>query len=564
MLERLTITDFAVARSVIVEPGSGLNVFTGETGAGKSLIVDALAFASGARRGREVITTGAAKATVEARLSVGGVCCVVERSVGLSGRTTARLGDDPATTLQIQEVGSAAFDIHGQSEQLAILRPSEQLAVLDAFAGVGSQRDLVAATVRALRDARRQLQALATDSRERERLIEQLTFETNEIGAAALTGGEDEALRSDQLRLSSVRRLREEAAAAIEGLDAAPLGDVVRAVSDITARDDSAAELGDIAALLETAASDLGRQLRRYAETLEDDPERLAVLEERLDTIARLRRKYGDTIADILAYESSARGRLEGLTGTGASLDELRDREANLLAVLATQSADLSQRRRDAASALVGNVAAELAELGMGGAALAIGFGCEDDPHGPSLALPDFEVVTAEPAQHPPVDEALPRAFGESGVDRVEFLASFNTGETPRPLGAVASGGETSRFLLALTTVLGNASAPRTIVLDEVDEGVGGRAGSLVGAALQRLAQRHQVLCITHLPQVAAYGARHFVVSKESDGVRSWSEIHEVVGDARIDELASMLGAITPAARETAREMLGAVPTVFA
>jgi len=559
VLERLAITDFAVARSVVVEPGSGLNVFTGETGAGKSLIVDALAFVSGARRGREVITTGAAKATVEALFARDGCRHVIERSVGLSGRTAARIGDEAATTAQVVELAEGVFDIHGQSEQLSILRPSEQLVVLDAFAGAQKERDIVAATVRRLREVRRRLQALATDSRERERLIEQLTFESKEIAAVALIEGEDEGLRSDQLRLSSVRRLREETAAAIEGLDTAPLGDVVRAVADITARDDSAAELGDISTLLETTANDLSRQLRRYAETLEDDPERLSAIEERLDAIARLRRKYGDTIADIVEYESVARARLDGLTGSGASLDELRQRERDLLGELGRQSADLSQRRRGAASALVANVAAELGELGMGGAALAIGFGCEDDAAGPMLSLPDFDVITADAMQHPPVEESLPRAFGESGVDRVEFLASFNAGETPRPLGSVASGGETSRFLLALTTVLGNASAPRTIVLDEVDEGVGGRAGSLVGAALQRLAQRHQVLCITHLPQVAAHGARHFVVSKESDGVRSWSEVREVVGEARIDELASMLGAVTPATRETAREMLAAV-----
>ena len=331
MLERLQITDFAVARSVEVCPGPGLSVFTGETGAGKSLIVDALAFVCGARRGRDVIASGAAKATVTATFTVGGACHLLERSIGLSGRSSASVHGEPGTTAQLLDVGSRAVEIHGQFEQLAILRPAEQLDVLDAFAGLREQREQVARSVRSLRDVRRRIESLSTDSRERERLVEQLTFETNEIGAAALVEGEDEGLRADRLRLTSVRTLRESGARALEYLEAAALGEIASAVAEIGERDPSVPGLTDLAVLLESTADDLSRELRRYAEGLEDDPERLSALDERLDAIARLRRKYGESIADILAYGQEAAARLASISGAHASVEDLRRHETELL-----------------------------------------------------------------------------------------------------------------------------------------------------------------------------------------------------------------------------------------
>ncbi|MCC7365443.1 MAG: DNA repair protein RecN [Dehalococcoidia bacterium] len=555
MLERLRISGFAVAREVELTPGPGLDVFTGETGAGKSLVVDALAFVFGARRGREVIAAGYERAAVEAVFRIGGDAVQLERSVGLSGRTTARRDGQPATVDDLQALAARAIDIHGQSEQLAILRPAVQLAVLDDYACLGGERAALAVLVRELRDVRRQLRALATDSRERERLIDQLTFEVDEITSAGLQPGEDKALRHEQARLANAGRLIAEATAALDALDAPAVGEAVRAAAAIVERDDAAAEVADLAALFETAGADLTRALRHYRDALEEDPERLLEVEERLDRIARLRRKYGETIDDVLAYAAGAAERLAALTGAGVSMDDLESREADLLARAAAAAGALSAARRAAAGQLVAAIAAELAHLGMGGASLAIGFACEDDPAGLVTALPDYEVIAASSPPGPSGD-AHPRAFTDSGVDRVEFLASFNPGESPRPLGAIASGGETSRFLLALTTVLGSTAEPRIIVFDEVDEGVGGRAGGLVGEALARLAARHQVLCITHLPQVAAFGDRHFVVSKHTDGARSWSEIREAAAGDRIAELASMLGGPTPANLEAAREML--------
>lgn len=565
MLERIDIADFAVARQVTIEPGRGLTVFTGETGAGKSLVVDALAFVFGARKGREVIATGAERAVVRARVVFDGQARVLERSIALSGRTSAKIDDAPATVEELRALADGFVDIHGQSEQLSILKPAVQLTVLDEFAGLGAHREAVASIVRELRDVRRQFATLATDARERERLLEQLRFETEEIDAAGLRPGEDTELRREQAMLGNARRLLEDVAVALEALDSSSLGEAVRATSDLAERDPGAHEVRELAATLEATASELSRALRQYRDTLEEDPQRLASVGERLDKLSRLTRKYGDTIDEVIAYGEDAGRRLEALTGAGASLEGLQAREAGLLSQLAERATALSRARRAAAGDLVRAISRELDEMQMGSAVLSVGFACEDaaaGANGPLVALPDYEIVitTHEVAGEAPHGESHPVAFTETGIDRVEFLVSFNPGESPRPLSAVASGGETSRFLLALTTALGSAGTGRLEVLDEVDEGVGGRTGAVVGQALRRLASKHQVLCITHLPQVAAFGDTHLVVSKHTSPVaettRTWSEVTPVKGEARVAELAAMLGQVGEAGHAAARELL--------
>jgi DNA repair protein RecN (Recombination protein N) len=554
VLERIEISDFAVARSVVIEPGPGLNVFTGETGAGKSLVVDALAFVFGARRGREVIATGAERATVRATFRGK----VVERTIALSGRTAARIDDQPSTVDDLRALAEGFVDIHGQSEQLAILRPAVQLGVLDEFAGLGGQREALTATVRELRDVRRKLATLSSDSRGRERQVEQLRFELEEIEAAGLKRGEDSELRREQSVLSNAGRLLEDVALALEALEGSSLGEAVRATADLAQRDPGAGEVSELASSLDATAAELSRALRQYRDGIEEDPERLEAVGDRLDRLARLCRKYGDTIDEVIAYGEDAARQLEALTGAGASLEGLQAKEAALLARLGEQATALSRARRASAGDLVRAIAAELESLAMGGAVLSVGFACEDDEGGPLVDLPDYEIVitTRELAGEGPSAEGHAVAFTESGIDRVEFLVSFNPGESPRPLSSVASGGETSRFLLALTTALGNAGSGRLEVLDEVDEGVGGRTGAVVGQALRRLAARHQVLCITHLPQVAAYGDRQFVVSKQTEATRTWSEVAEVSGETRVAELAAMLGGAGEAARKAAAELL--------
>ena len=558
MIERLSVADFAVARELSLAPGPGLNVITGETGAGKSLVVDALDFLFGGRRGRDAVAGGAERALVRAEVRADGERLTVERTVRRSGRTAGRIDGEPASVERLRELGARVLDIHGQSEQLTLLRPPVQLVALDAFAGLGERRARLAARVRGLRAARRELEAVSLDSRERERLLDQLRHEVAEIGDAALTPGEDDALRAEQRRLAAAGRLLEASAEALEALDAPPLGEAAAAVQEIGERDPSAAELAAQGALLEATAADLSRSLRAYRETLADDPARLAAVAERLDLIARLRRKYGESVAAILDHGARAKARLEALETADASLDELRERAERLALEAAAEAVALSRDRREAAGRLIAAVAGELARLEMGGASLAAGFACEDAPDGLAAALPDYEVVTPDAPPLADGGEPCPRAFTESGLDRLELLASFNAGAPPRPLASVASGGEASRFLLALTVVLGEAAGPRLVVLDEVDEGVGGRAGAVVGEALRRLAARHQVLCVTHLPQVAAFGERHFVVEKRDDGDRAVSGVREARGDERLEEIALMLGGPTPANRAAAAALLAA------
>ncbi len=555
MIEQLTVTGFAVARDVTLAPGPGLNVITGETGAGKSIIVDALDFLFGGRHGRGVVADGAESARVRASVRTGNDVLTVERTVRLSGRTAGRIGDDSAPAERLRELGARVIDIHGQSEQLTLLRPAVQLAVLDAFGGLRDQRDALAARVRELRALRREIEAIGADSRERERLLDQLRFEVDEIAQAGLVPGEDDALRREQRRLASIERLLAASATALEALDAPPIAEAVAALEEIAEADPDATGIRAEGVTLEQAAADLGRSLRGYRETLEDDPERREAIDARLDLIARLRRKYGESVEAVLQYESSARERLQAMETAGSSLEELRERAAALAASAAEAAASVSLARREAAGRLIAEVAAELARLEMPGASLAAGFACEDDPDGLAVTVPDYEVVSPDAASSGGGEPGR-RAFTESGVDQMELLAAFNPGSPPRPLRSVASGGETSRFLLALTTVLGAAAEPRLVVLDEVDEGVGGRAGSVVGEALRRLAERHQVLCVTHLPQVAAYGARHFVVTKASEDDRTWSDIEEVEGVARLREIALMLGGDTPANRAAAADLL--------
>jgi DNA repair protein RecN (Recombination protein N) len=490
---------------------------------------------------------------VEAVVHIDGERRVVERTVSAAGRSSARLDGEPATIDQLLELGARVVDIHGQSEQLAILRPAVQLAALDAFAGLEAKRGAFVAGVRELRAVRRELRELSAEGRERERLLDQLRFESEEIASAALRPGEDAELQAERNRLASAARLMEDAARALDALDGPQLAEAAAAVADILARDPSAAALADAAAALETAIHDLSRALRAYTEALEEDPERLTAIEERLDRIARLKRKYGATVEEVLAYGEAAAARLAAMAGSEERLAALRAREGELLAELGSMAATLSVERRSAAARLKDELAGELARLGMAGASLEVAFTCDDDPAGVPVDLPDYELAGAGTL---PSGDLQARAFTETGVDRVEFLASFNPGEPARPLGAVASGGETSRFLLALTTVLGNAAEPRLVVFDEVDEGVGGRAGSLVGAALRKLAERHQVLCLTHLPQVAAFGERHFVVTKSISEGGTFSEVRCVDGDERIAELAAMVGGGGEASVSAARELL--------
>ncbi len=583
MLSELRVRDLAVAEAVDLVLGPGLTVITGETGAGKSILVDALALALGARADTTAIRAGAAALTVAARFDLppgperdrlaarlraldipfdGEL--LVSRTVPVDGRSTVRLNDHPVLLATLAEVGQALADIHGQHDHLSLLRPAEQLRLLDRFAGLDAEQAAFAATAAALREVRRRLRALSQDNRDRARRVAQLRFEAEEVEAARLEPEEDQRLEQDIRRLAHAQDLAAQAEAARAALEeeggaADALGAALAALRRVARLDPE----GPAAALaaLETALDQAGealRQVRAYRDDLDLDPAHLAAMEERLALIHALQRKYGDTVAAILAHAGRARAEAEDLDATDARLAALRGEEERLHARAVAQAQHLAAARREHAATFIRQVVAEAGLLHLPDTDFRIAFGVEPDPDGLRTAV-TAAVAPAGTAETPaPPAADGPLAFDDSGVDRVTFLVSFNPGQPPRPLARVASGGETARFMLAIKSVLGRADAVPTLVFDEVDAGLGGRGGAVVGQALARLAALHQVLCITHLPQVAAYADAHLRVRKSSAAGDTRVGVDALHGDGRVAELAAMLGGATPANRRAAQDLLAA------
>ena len=583
MLLDLAIKDFAIIDELRLAFEPGFNALTGETGAGKSILIDALGAVLGERVGSDVVRTGARTARVEATFDVGDLLdrpavaaafadigveaedgvLILSRDVQAGGRSSARINGRAATAGMLARVGVHLVDIHGQSDHLSLLRSDEQLGLLDRFAGVQAEREALAEGVAELRALRRRIADVAGGARERAQRIDLLRFQAAEIAAAALRPGEEEDLLAERSVLANAERLAADAALAyalVHGDDEAfdvdaalPALQALRQASgyllDVGRVDEGmapvAARLQEIVYLLE----DVAAETRAYRDRIEADPGRLAVVEERLDLLKALKRKYGATIEEVIATGEAADRELEGLTGGEVDVDALREREDSLLDDLGRRAAALSARRRNAGDELASKVEAAIGDLKMGRARFAVGITQVDARDGAPFPTPE------DPDRRVAVDP--------SGADRVEFLIAPNAGEALKPLGRVASGGETARLMLALKSILSAADATPTLVFDEVDVGVGGRSGQVVGEKLWGLADGHQVLVITHLPQIAAFAEAHFRIAKgERDG-RVVSRVETIGDDERIDELAAMLDGlpVTAAARENAREMLQRVAT---
>ncbi len=586
MLEEIDIRNFAVAEHVRLRFAPGFTAITGETGAGKSLIIDALALLLGGRADPDVVRAGAAAARVEGvfrvapqrdealdeLLAEAGIepedgLLIISREVPRQGRAVARINGRAVVQSTLAALGRRLVDIHGQEDQLSILRPAEHLGHLDRFAALEAERVAVAALVTQLREVRAAIRRLTEDERERARRQDRLTFEVQEIEAARLRPGEEEELRAERQLLASAEelaRLSETAHAALTGggrsasaVDA--LGLAAEALAHLARIDPRMAETATLAEALQSQVYDLARELRAYREGVEYNPRRLERIEERLALIAALKRKYGATVAEVLAYAERARAELEELTQGEERLAALREQEEGLRARLAEAAERLSLARRRAACRLAEAVQAEIAGLNLAGGRFAVRFERHEDPEGVPVSLPPVELVA--PGVEPAPAGTRTVAFDRSGVDRVEFYVSLNPGEPLRPLAKVASGGETARLMLALKTVLGAADAVPTLVFDEVDVGIGGRSGRVVGEKLAALGRHHQVICITHLPQVAARAERHLAVTKRVDGGRTFTEVRELDDEERRRELAAMLGGLTAAHLAAADEMLaGAAP----
>jgi DNA repair protein RecN (Recombination protein N) len=551
VLSRLTIRNFAIVDQLEIEWQPGLNVITGETGAGKSILIDAVGALLGDRLGPEAVRSGAPRAMIEGVFAVppepsaelkrtleeygvepeDGALIVSRDIAGTGGRGSARINGRTVPQSVLQEIGERLVDIHGQSEHMALLRAREQLDYLDRFAGTVEARSEVGRLVRELRETLEARRRLVADERETARLQNRLTHEISEIEAAALLPGEEQELIAQRARLQNVERLHQCALVAHqalagdqdEGVGAIDL--LGRAIAGLSEAGRLDPALAGQAEELEAALSqteDAARALLRYLDALEADPQALETTMERLFLIADLKRKYGDSIPEILAYAVDARQRLGEIDLRSERLSELDATEASLRSSLDAASSALSGRRCTGAAELSRAVERELADL--------------------RLSFAQF-VVAVEPAD---VDA--------SGADRIEFRLSTTPGEEPRAMSRVASGGELARIALALKTVLSRAETRPTLIFDEIDVGVGGRTAPVVGAKLRAVASSgHQVLCVTHMAQVAAYADCHFVVARGPDGVSAT----RVEGDQRVEELAAMLGgAATDAAKRAARELL--------
>ncbi len=565
MLLELHIRDFAIIDLLDLKPDSGFVAFTGETGAGKSIIIDAVEMLLGGRADSSVVRTGAEAAIVEgtfrldpliqaealALLEREGLLddpeyLTLGREIRREGRNTHRVNGRSVNLGLLRELGEGLVDVHGQSEHLSLLRVREHLNLLDRFAHVDSARAGFAEGYSALRQIRSELDDLRQRERDAARRTELLTFQLNEIEAAALRPGEEAELLEERNRLANAEQLAVLAEEGRAALDEAPgdapsvadlLGQAAEALAGLARIDPSMAPIANEAQALVEQAGELGKRLRVYREDIEFNPKRLAQVEERVDMIRSLKRKYGASLEAVLAHAEAARGELETISHAEERTASLEAEEGRLLKLLADEARGLSDARRRAAEQLASEIEAELADLHMEGARFGVDIHREESADGLEL---DGKRV----------------AFDATGVDQVEFLVAPNPGEGLKPLIRIASGGETSRLMLGLKGVLARADETPTLIFDEIDQGIGGRVGAIVGRKLWDLAREHQVLCVTHLPQLAAFGDQHFRVEKQVDGGRTVTRVRRLDGEERIPELAQMLGGLTEANQESAAELL--------
>lgn len=585
MLSELHVSNFAIIDDLRLTFDPGFNVLTGETGAGKSIIIDAVDMLLGGKAGQEVIRAGEDLTQIEGVFALephlAGTLTplleqegldgddpaqlVLSRELRRGGRTVARVNGRAVALAVLNEIGDRLVDIHGQTDHLSLMRPREHVNLLDRYAGLMTQREQVTGDVRRLSAVRKELASLRRDQRELARRIDLLTFQVEEISAAALEPGEDEVLEGERRRLSNAEQLTRLAESARSYLDQGSdeqagavdlLSDAAGKLARLVAIDPDAGDMLDAAEALNDQLAELARSLEAYAEGIEFNPERLAEVEERLNLIFNLRRKYGDTIPDIIGFGERALAELDRLNNAEVRTGELEAEEERLLVAIGARGATLSTARRSAAVRMAAEVVRELADLRMERARFDVDFRWKE--------ADDGALVTASDA--PDGVTAGRYAFDTSGLDQVEFFVSANPGEPLKPLVKVASGGETSRLMLALKTVLGRADETPTLIFDEIDVGIGGRVGSIVGRKLWELAARkqqqgagHQVLCITHLPQLAGYGDSHFVVRKLVIDQRTRTDVINLRDEARVEELAAMLGSNSSAGRESIAEMLAEI-----
>lgn len=565
MLQELRIKDFAIIDELTLTLAPGFLVITGETGAGKSILVDAVNLLLGERSDTTLVRAGADRAVVEglflvpphvqealqAFLEAEGLEgdapdeVLLTREVRTNGRSQSRVNGIACNLAAYREVGSQLVDIHGQGEHLSLLKASQHLYLLDRYAHLEDERAALRDTVRLLADVRDEIKSLLTDEAALARRIDMLQYQVQEIEMAEPSADEEEALRQERNRMANAEKIAELATEAQFAL----VGDVGEAsavdllaqaamvLSKLAKLDPSLEDEHQLAETISVQADELARTVRQYRESIEYDPRRLDDIEERLEVLNRLKRKYGGTIESVLEHAARARAELDAISHSEERLAALRDEEERLLHRIGQQAGQLSARRQTAAQRLTQGIVRELGDLKMEGARFEVQFTQAETPEGCYV-------------------EGRRLAFDGTGIDRIEFYMAANIGEPLRPLVKVASGGEAARIMLALKSVLSHADQVPTLIFDEIDQGIGGRIGSVVGHKLWGLSDTHQVLCVTHLAQLAGFGDQHYKVSKHVEDGRTVTRVAQLSEQGRVDELAEMLGAETSSARQSAFDIL--------
>ena len=568
MLTELHIQNFAIIDKLNLKLGPGLIILTGETGAGKSIILDAVDVLVGGRADATMVRAEAENAFVEGVFHLKGpdkeaVNKILEREdllddpdyvtltreIRREGRSVARVNGRTAGVSLLKELGAALIDIHGQSEHLSLLDPRAHLGLLDRYSDIAKPLSDYRQSYQKLLSVRRELTDLRAAQADADRRMEMLTFQAEEIEAAKLKPGEEDELRKERDRLANAESLAQYAQHALEVLDEGSqetpsasdlIGQAVQSLAGLAKIDKAQEELANEAAVLEDTLADVIRGLRDYLDEIEFNPKRLDEVEERLNLVHNLTRKYGGSVQAVNAFGAEARKQLETISNAGERIGILEAEENKLLQALSKQGQTLSDKRKSAAEKLGKGIELELDDLKMAAARFGVDFQVRPDSNG--IPLNDGSRV----------------AFDQNGFDRVEFLVAPNPGEGLKPLAKIASGGETSRLMLALKNILASADEIPSLIFDEIDQGIGGRVGLIVGFKLWHLARTHQVFCVTHLPQLAVFGDQHYQVQKLIQGNRTLTRVEKLEGEPQLLELSQMLGEVGEGTLRSAHELLQA------
>jgi len=566
MLTELHIQNFAIIDKLNLKLGPGLIILTGETGAGKSIILDAVDVMVGGRADATMVRAEADNAFVEGVFQLKGPekeavqlilkredllddpnYVTLTREIRREGRSTARVNGRTAGVSLLKEIGAALVDIHGQSEHLSLLDWHAHLGLLDRYADIAKPLSEYRQSYQKLLTIRRELNELRAAQADADRRLEMLTFQADEIESAKLKPGEEDDLRKERDRLANAESLAQYAQHALEVLDEGSqettaasdlIGQAAQALAALAKIDKAQEELANQAAILEDTLADLVRSLRNYLDEIEFNPKRLDEVEERLNLIHHLTRKYGGSIQAVIAFGADARKQLETISNAGERIGVLEAEENKLLQTLSKHGQALSDKRKSSAEKLGKAIEIELDDLKMAAARFGVDFQTRPDPNGIPLA-----------------DDARV-AFDQNGLDRVEFLVAPNPGEGLKPLAKIASGGETSRLMLALKNILASADQIPSLIFDEIDQGIGGRVGLIVGFKLWHLGRTHQVFCVTHLPQLAAFGDQHYQVQKLIQGNRTLTRVERLDGEPQLLELSQMLGEVGEGTLRSAHELM--------